>query len=92
MNLNTFFVLYKNAGTSSDGLNRLQTRWDASIQRDFLDGKLGIRFSVNDILNQAGTISSVFSSTGRTETYTNVMPRYFMLTITSNFNWSKNKE
>lgn len=92
LSLNTFFVLYKNAGTSSDDLDRLQTRWDASIQRDFLDGKLGIRFSVNDILNQADTISSGFSSTGRTETYTNVMPRYFMLTITSNFNWSKNKE
>lgn len=87
----TLFV-HKNAGTSSSELNRTQMQWNASLSKELLDGKLTVKLSARDILNKAGTINYDFTALSRTESYTNVMPRYLMLSLISNFSWSKQKE
>ncbi len=92
LNLHTFLTLLKNAGSNSSEFNRMQTRWNADISKDLFDGKLTIRLSVHDILNKAGTSNYVYTALARTESYTNVIPRYFMLSLISNLSWTKQKK
>ena len=91
-NLHSYLFMYKNAGASTRELNRMQVRWDAALSKEILDGRLTIKMSAHDILNKAGTMSYAFSALARTETYAEVIPRYFMISLISNFGWSKNRE
>lgn len=90
--LYTNFTLRKNAGNSNTYIYRVTSKWNASISKEILDGRLNIRLSANDILNKAGNIFTNVNTFSRTESYTNIMPRYFMLTISSNLSWAKNNE
>ncbi len=75
------------AGNSEDELNQTTTNWDASLSKYFLKDRLGIHIKAHDILAQASTYRSEITATGRLENYTDVLPRYLMLTISYNFNW-----
>lgn len=71
------------------------TNWDASLSKYFLDDRIGIHLKVHDILSQANNYANEITATGRIERYTDVLPRYLMLTVSYNFNWTskkKNKE
>ena len=75
------------AGNSQAALNRTATKWDASLSKYFLDDRLGIHIKAHDLLAQANTYRSEVTTTGRIESYTDVLPRYLMLTVSYNFNW-----
>lgn len=90
--LNSTLFLCKNAGTSNHEVNRTQMRWNASLSKEFYDGKLTVRVTARDILNQAGTMNYAFTAVSRTESYTNVVPRYLMVSLISNLSWSKKRE
>lgn len=79
------------AGNSQAALNRTVTAWDASLSKYFLNGRLGVHIKAHDLLAQATTYRSEVTTTGRVESYTDVLPRYLMLTVKYNFNWVKNK-
>lgn len=81
------------AGNSQAELNRTVTNWDVSLSKYFFDDRLGIHFTAHDLLAQASTYRSEVTTTGRIEQYTDVLPRYVMLTVSYNFNWmgKKNK-
>ena len=80
------------AGNSLDALNRTVTNWDASLSKYLLDNRLGIHLKAHDLLAQANTYRSEVTATGRIESYTDVLPRYLMLTVSYNFNWTGKKE
>ena len=90
--LNSTLKLSKNSGASNQVINRTSSCWDAALRKTILDGKLFVRISAHDILNRGGNINQSITALARTETYTNVIPRYFMLSLISNLSWSKKKE
>lgn len=89
--LNSSLKLSKNSGLSNRELNRTQACWNAALNKTILDGKLFVRISAHDILNKGGNIKQNITALARTETYTNFTPRYFMVSLISNLNWSKQK-
>lgn len=80
------------AGNSLPSLNRTVTKWDARLAKYFLDDRLGVKFTASDLLNQASPYHSEVTATGRTETYTDVFPRYFLLSVSYRFNWVGKKK
>lgn len=80
------------AGNSQQVLDRTLTNWEITISRYFLNDRLGIHFTAHDILDQASTYSSEVTATGRLENYTDVLPRYFMLSLSCNTTWIKKKK
>lgn len=80
------------AGNSQAELNRTVTNWDVSLSKYFFDDRLGIHFTAHDLLAQASTYRSEVTTTGRIEQYTDVLPRYVMLTVSYNFNWVGKKQ
>ena len=81
------------AGNSENSLNKTVTNWDATLTKYFLQDRLGLHFIAHDLLAQASTYRSEVTMTGRTESFTDVLPRYFLLRITYSFSWigKKNK-
>ena len=75
------------AGNSQASLNNTVTKWDISFSKYFLDERLGVHFKIHDLLNSANNYSSEVIATGRIESYTDVLPRYFMLTLNYRFDW-----
>lgn len=80
------------AGNSQAELNRTVTNWDVSLSKYFFDDRLGIHFTAHDLLAQASTYRSEVTTTGRIEQYTDVLPRYVMLTVSYNFDWVGKKQ
>jgi hypothetical protein len=75
------------AGNSQAVLNRTVTNWDASLSKYFLNNRLGIHIKAHDLLAQANSLLCEVTTVGRIEQYSNVLPRYVMLTVSYNFNW-----
>ncbi len=66
--------------------NNNYTLWNASIGKKFMQNKLEVDFGVNDLLSQNRGFTRNFNSSSFTETYYNTLRRYWMLTVTWNFN------
>jgi len=80
------FSIYKRFGYFDNSLNTIDYIWNASLQRPFLSGKIVARIEAYDILGQISNVSAVINSLGRTETRTNSLRRYVMLTVSYRFN------
>ena len=66
--------------------NNNYTLWNASVGKKFFQNKLEAEFGVNDLLSQNRGFDRNFSSSSFTETYYNTLRRYWMFTVTWNFN------
>lgn len=80
------------AGNSDRTLDETVTRWDISLRKYFLDDRLGLCLSVNDVLAQASTFRSSVDAMARTETYTDIIPRYIMLRVSYRMEWSSKRK
>lgn len=84
--LSTDFDYYVNTGRAN-GFNQSIPLWNASLSKQFLKKKNAeIKFSVNDILNQNQSITRTTSDNYIEDTRTNVLRRYFMLSLLFNLN------
>lgn len=72
-------------GYSDSSFNSGNWVWNASIQRSFLQGRLNAKVDAFDILGQIDNISTQINSLGRTETWTNSLHRYVMLSLSYRF-------
>ncbi|RYY87795.1 MAG: hypothetical protein EOO15_10875 [Chitinophagaceae bacterium] len=82
----TDFDYFINSGRS-EGYNQNVPMWNASIAKQFLKGKQAeLRFSVNDILNQNQSITRNTGTNYVEDVQTNVLRRFFMLSLTYNLN------
>lgn len=79
MELSTDLSIYTRTGYADDQLNTSDMVWNARLSRPFCKGKLVIMFDGFDILRQLDNVTRTVNAQGRTETYTNVMPRYVLL-------------
>lgn len=85
-------LIYK--GYSERSINQTAIRWNASLHKYFQlsHGTLSVGFKVYDILHQANSLQTSIDQFSRIESYTNVMPRYALLSLTYMTNWSSKKK
>ncbi|MBO7137402.1 MAG: hypothetical protein J6V92_02930, partial [Bacteroidaceae bacterium] len=83
--LTTDLTLYGRTGYTDTSLNTADVVWNARLARALFKGKWVVMFDGFDILGQLSNITRTINAQGRTETYTNVLPRYGLLHIVYKF-------
>lgn len=81
-------------GFADASVNKAHCQWNASLARHFLSDKLSVRLIAHGILTPRNNIYSTINATSRIESYTEMFPRYFMLSVVYTLDWtqkSKNK-
>ena len=79
LDLSTDLGLYTRTGYADDALNTSDWVWNARLSRPFFKGKFLVIVDGFDLLGQLSNVTRTLNAQGRTETYTNVMPRYVLL-------------
>lgn len=90
--LNTDLNLYTRTGYADSRLNATDLVWNARLSRPFLKGRLLLMLDGFDILGQLDNVTRIVNAQGRTETYTNVQPRYALLHVVYRFNKQPKKK
>lgn len=85
LNLSTDFTYWKRTGYDDSALNKGNFVWNARLERTFLKGTLVAKIDAYDILGQISNVEATINSLGQTETWTNSMSRYVMLSLTYHF-------
>lgn len=81
-------------GFADASVNKAHCQWNASLARHFLSDKLSVRLIAHGILTPQNNIYSSINAISRVESYTDILPRYFMLSVVYSLDWtqkSKNK-
>lgn len=76
----------KRSGFNDDTMNDNSLVWNARLSKSFLKGSLTVNLDAFDILGQVSQTQVVIDSQGRTETWTNTLPRYVLLHCGYKFN------
>lgn len=79
ISLSTDLTMYSRRGYESHGMNSDDLVWNARLSKSVMKGKLTFMLDGFDILHQLSSISYAIDGQGQTETFKNVIPRYFML-------------
>ncbi|HRF86166.1 MAG TPA: outer membrane beta-barrel protein, partial [Alloprevotella sp.] len=90
LRLGTTLRSYIYAGNSQSTLNGPLTLWDATLSKEFKG--LAITLKVHDILARSHSFTTTTDSFQRTERSADILPRYAMLTLTYNFNWTEKRK
>lgn len=77
-------------GYQDASLNTTEWIWNVSVQKTILNGSMTFKLNAVDILGQLSNVSYWVNAQGRTETWTNNLPRYVMLTISYRFSHTPN--
>ncbi len=92
LDLSTDLNLYTRTGYADAALNTNDFVWNARLSRPFFKGKFLVLLDGFDILGQLSNVTRTMNAQGRTETYTNVMPRYVLLHAVWRFNKQPKKK
>ena len=92
LDLSTDLTLYSRTGYADKLLNTNDLVWNARLSRPFLKGKLLVVFDGFDLLGQLSNVTRTLNAQGRTETWTNVMPRYALLHVVYRLNKQPKKQ
>ena len=91
--LTTDLTLYGRTGYNDTSLNTADVVWNARLARALFKGKWVVMLDGFDILGQLSNVTRTINAQGRTETYTNVLPRYGLLHVIYKFQKNpKNKQ
>ena len=83
--LTTDLTLYGRTGYNDTSLNTADVVWNARLARALFKGKWVVMLDGFDILGQLSNVTRTINAQGRTETYTNVLPRYGLLHVIYKF-------
>lgn len=83
--LSTDMNLYCRRGYNDQTLNTTDWVWNASISKSLIHNSLTLKVNAVDILNQISSVRYSINAQGRTETWTNTLPRYVMLHVIYRF-------
>ena len=83
--LTTNLTLYGRTGYADASLNTNDIVWNARLARAIFKGKWVVMLDGFDILDQLSNVTRTINAQGRTETYTNVLPRYGLLHVIYKF-------
>ncbi len=92
MEINTDITLYTRTGYADTRLNTTDLVWNARLTRPFLKGRLLLMVDGFDLLGQLDNVTRIVNAQGRTETYTNVLPRYALLHVVYRLNKQPKKK
>ena len=92
LQLSTDISLYMRRGYVDESMNTDQWVWNARLSRPFLKGKLLVMLDGFDLLGQLDNVTRTVNAQGRTETYTNSLPRYALLHALYKFNKQPKKK
>lgn len=92
IDLSTSFINYAHRGYERPEMNTDELVWNINLSKSLLAGKLLLAVKAYDILGQISSRSYLIDSQGRTETVTNVIPRYFLFSATWKFHKSPKKK
>lgn len=67
-------------GYEEKAMNTDQWLWNATISKSIMKGKFTFKLTAVDILGQIDPVRLTVNAQGRTETWTNTLPRYVMFT------------
>jgi len=91
--LSTDLTMYSHRGYTDRGMNTNDLIWNARLTTSTMKGHLLFTLDGFDMLSQLSNRRYSVDSQGRTETWTNSIPRYVMLHMTYKFNKNpKNKK
>lgn len=79
--ISTDFTVYARSGYSDQVLNKTNFVWNAQARYTTLNGQLTFMIDGFDILHNLSNVFYSVNAQARTETYTNVLPRYVMFHI-----------
>lgn len=79
------------AGNSLNVSQRAVTDWNATLSKYFLEDRLGVHFRANNLLARSGIYNSEMTAANYMESYADVLPRYFMLSVSYSFKWTGKK-
>lgn len=76
-------------GFADASVNKAHCQWNASLPRRFLSDKLSVRLIAHGILTPKNNIYSSINAINRVESYTDILPRYFMLSVVYTLDWTQ---
>lgn len=76
-------------GFADASVNKAHCQWNASLARCFLSDKLSVRLIAHGILTPKNNIYSSINAISRVESYTDILPRYFMLSVIYSLDWTQ---
>ena len=76
-------------GFADASVNKVHCQWNASLARCFLSDKLSVRLIAHGILTPKNNIYSNINAISRVESYTDILPRYFMLRVVYTLDWTQ---
>lgn len=76
-------------GFADASVNKAHCQWNASLARHFLSDKLSVRLIAHGILTPKNNIYSSINAISRVESYTDILPRYFMLSVVYTLDWTQ---
>lgn len=91
--IDTDLTYYVRSGYADHSMNSGEWIWNMAVAKRMLKSKsLSLKLSGHDILAQRSSVVRTLNAQGRTETWHNVVPRYFMLSLVYHFSKSPRKE
>lgn len=85
--INTSLRMNSRYGYDDHSMNDNILLWNVSLDRS-IGKSLSIKAEMSDILNQVNSVRRVLNSQGIVETWTNTLPRFFMIQLVYRFNKS----
>lgn len=85
MEVSTDITNYARHGYNDEQMNRSELVWNARITKRFMAGRFAVMLDGYDILGKLNSTTFVLNEQGRTETWTNSIPRYVMLHLSYKF-------
>jgi hypothetical protein len=79
-------------GYADAEMNDNRLYWDASLSKSFQQGKWVVKLRGYDLLGQVSSLRYSINAQGRTETWTNAMRRYALLTVSYRFSQKPKKK
>ncbi|MCM1312324.1 MAG: hypothetical protein NC206_02515 [Bacteroides sp.] len=86
MQIATDLSFYTRRGYNYSEMNTNDLVWNARLTKSVLHGRIVFMLDTFDILGQLSNITYSINAQGRTETWTNSIPRYVMLHAMVKFN------
>jgi hypothetical protein len=90
--IDTDLTMNSHRGYADAEMNDNRLYWDASLTKSFQQGRWVLKLRGYDLLGQVSSLRYSINAQGRTETWTNSMRRYALLTVSYRFSQKPKKE
>ena len=92
MTLDTDLTMHSRRGYTDAEMNDNRLYWDASLTKSFKQGRWVVKLRGYDLLGQVISLRYYVNAQGRSETWTNSMRRYALLTVSYRFSQKPSKK